>query len=81
MDMRFWTRNVRSLYRADLTVTVSRELSKYKLDLVFVQVRRESGGTELAGEYTFFYGKENEIRELGENRELGTGISFLLFGA
>jgi hypothetical protein len=59
--MRFGTRNVRSLYMAVLLVTVSKELSKYKLDLVGVQgVRREGGGTEPAGEYMFFYGKGNE---------------------
>jgi hypothetical protein len=39
-------------------MTVSRELSKYKLDLVGMQeVRWEGGGIEPAGEYTFFYGK------------------------
>jgi hypothetical protein len=41
-------------------MTVSSELSRYKLDLVGVQeVRSESGGTEPAGEYTFFCGKGN----------------------
>jgi hypothetical protein len=41
-------------------MTVSRELSKYKLDLVGAQeIRWEGGGTELAGEYTFFYGNGN----------------------
>jgi hypothetical protein len=41
-------------------VTVSKELSKYRLDLVGVQeVRCEGDGTERAGEYTFFYGKGN----------------------
>jgi hypothetical protein len=36
-------------------MTVSRELFKYKLDLLGVQeVRWEGGGTETAGEYTFF---------------------------
>jgi hypothetical protein len=41
---------------------VSRELSKYKLDLVGLQeVRLEDGGTEPAGEYTFFYGKRLKL--------------------
>jgi hypothetical protein len=61
MDMRFGTWNVRSLYRAVSRKTVLRELARYKLDLVGVQeVRWEGGGTEPAGEYTFFYGKGNE---------------------
>jgi hypothetical protein len=34
--MRFGLRNVRSLYRAGSLMTVSGELSKYKLDLVGV---------------------------------------------
>jgi hypothetical protein len=34
MDMRFGTGNIRTLYRADSLMTVSRELAKYKLDLV-----------------------------------------------
>jgi hypothetical protein len=47
-------------------VTLSKELSKYKLDLVGVQeVRWKGGGTELAGEYTCLYGKESENHELG----------------
>jgi hypothetical protein len=64
--MSLGTWNVRSLYRAGSLVTVSKELSKYRLDLVGVQkVRWEGGGTEPAGEYTFFYGKGNENHELG----------------
>jgi hypothetical protein len=45
-------------------MTASRELSRYKLDLMGMQeVRWEGGGTEPTGEYTFSY---------GENHELGT---------
>jgi hypothetical protein len=51
--MKFGTWNVRSSYRTGLLVTVSRELSKYRLNLVGVQeVRLKDGGTEPAGEYT-----------------------------
>jgi hypothetical protein len=50
-------------------VTISKELPKYKLNLVGVlEVRWDGGGTEPAEEDTFFYGKGNE------NCELGTGF-------
>jgi hypothetical protein len=65
MDMRFGTWNVRSLHRAGSLMTVASEISKYKLDLVGVQVRWGRGGTEPADKYTFFYGKGNETHELG----------------
>jgi exonuclease III len=52
--MRFGTWNVRSLYRAGSLKTFSRELARYKLDLVGVQeVRWEGGGTETARETQF----------------------------
>jgi exonuclease III len=55
MGMRLGTWNVRSLYRAGSLVTVSKELSKYRLDLVEVQeVKWEGGDMEPTGEYTFF---------------------------
>jgi hypothetical protein len=55
MNMRFGTWNVRSLYKAGSM----REPARYNFYLVGVQeIRREGGGTELAGEYTFLYGKE-----------------------
>jgi hypothetical protein len=57
------------VYRAGSLRAVAEEISKYNLDLVKVQeVTWDGGGTEPAGEYTFFYGKENE------NYELGTGL-------
>jgi hypothetical protein len=66
MDMRFGTWNASSLCRAGSLTTVSRELARYKLDLVGVQeVRWEGGSTGPAREYTFFYGKGNENHELG----------------
>jgi exonuclease III len=69
MDMRFGTWNVWSLYRVGSLMTLSRELSRYRLDLVGVQeVRWEGSGRIPAGEYTFFYRKGNE------NNELGTGF-------
>jgi hypothetical protein len=56
MDIRFGMWNVRSLYRAGSLMAVSRELARYKSDLVGVQeVRWEDGGTDPVGEYTFFY--------------------------
>jgi hypothetical protein len=55
MDMRFGTWNIRSLYRAGSLMTVAKEISKCKLDLVGVQeVKWDGGGTEPAGQYTFF---------------------------
>jgi hypothetical protein len=49
-------------------MTVSRELVRYKLDLVELKIRWEGGDTEPAGEYNFFYGKGYE------NNKLGTGF-------
>jgi hypothetical protein len=65
MDMRFGTWNVRRLYRSGSLKTVARELGKYKLDLVDVQVVRwDKGGTERAEDCTFFYGAGNEDHQI-----------------
>jgi hypothetical protein len=54
--MRFGTWTVRSLYRSGSLKTVSRELAKYKLDLVGVQeVKWGKGGIEPANDYTYFH--------------------------
>jgi hypothetical protein len=64
--MRFGTWDIRSLYRAGSLLTLSKELSKCKLDLKGMQeFRWEGGGSELTGQYTFFYEKGNENHELG----------------
>jgi exonuclease III len=66
MYMRFGKWNVRSLYMSGAFKTVSGGLAKYKLDLVGVQeVRWDKGGTEPAGDHTFFYGNRNADHHLG----------------
>jgi exonuclease III len=66
MDIRFETWNVKSPYRSGSLKTVSRELAKYKLDLVGVQdVRWEKDGAEPADNYIFFYGNGNAYHYLG----------------
>jgi hypothetical protein len=52
------------MYRAGSLRAVAEEISKYKLDLVGVQVRWDGGITEPAGKYTFFYGKGNESHRI-----------------
>jgi hypothetical protein len=64
--MKFGTWNVRSMYvyRAGSLRAVAEEISKYRLDLMGVQeVRWDGCGTEPAGEYIFFYRKNNENHE------------------
>jgi hypothetical protein len=64
MNIKFGTWNIRILYGEGSQVAVSKEQFKYKLDFEAVQeVRWEGGGTEPAGEYTFFYGKAMRIMD------------------
>jgi exonuclease III len=66
MDLRFGTRNVRSLYRIGSLKTLAREFRTCKLDLVGIQeVRWENSGTERAEDYAFFYGQGNGDHQLG----------------
>jgi hypothetical protein len=51
------------------------------------EVRLQGGGTEFAGEYTFFYGKENENHEFvtgflctRESYQQLRGLSLLVIG-
>jgi hypothetical protein len=65
MDTRFGVWKVRNLYGAGLLVTVAKEISKYKLDLVGVQeVSGNRGRVEPAGKHRLFCGKRNENVEL-----------------
>ena len=67
--MKLGTWNVMSLYRAGSLKAAARELGRYKLYVVGVQVVRwDIGGTVREGDYDFFYGKGND------NHQLGTGI-------
>jgi hypothetical protein len=54
-DIVLGTWNVRSLYNTGSLTAVARELARYKLDLVGVQVRWDKGGTVRAGDYNLFY--------------------------
>jgi hypothetical protein len=64
--MRCGTWNFRSLYRAGLLTAAARELANYKVDLVGVhEVRWDKEGTVREGDSNLFYGKGNEIRQLG----------------
>jgi hypothetical protein len=66
MEMGFVTCNISGLYKAGSLITVSVELSKYKLDLVGLQeVRWDRGGTEPTSEYMFLCVKGNGNHELG----------------
>jgi hypothetical protein len=51
--MRLGTWNIGSMFSVGSIMTVSRELSRYRLDLMSVQVIWDGSGTEPA-EYTFY---------------------------
>ena len=64
-DMRFGTWKVRSLCRVASLIAAARELTRYNLDLVDMEVRRHNGVTVRAGDYNCFCGKGNENHQLG----------------
>jgi hypothetical protein len=87
MDMRFGTQNIRSLYRVGSLMTVLRELSRYRLDLVGVQVRWEGKWYRTSRRIHILYGKGNENHELGtgflyirESSQQLSGLSLLMIG-
>jgi hypothetical protein len=64
--MKLGTRNVRSLYRSGSLTAATRELDRYKLDLVGVQEGRwETEGTNRAGDCIFFNRKGNKSNQFG----------------
>jgi len=61
-DNKLGTWFVRDLYRAGSLTATARELARYKLDEVGVhQVRWETEGTLMGGDYNYFHGKEMKI--------------------
>jgi exonuclease III len=64
--VRFCTRDVRSLIRADSLTAAARELGRYKLDLVGVQeVRCDKVGTVSERDYNFYCGKGYQHHQFG----------------
>jgi hypothetical protein len=60
-DVRFGTRNVRSLCSSGSLTKVARELARYTLDLVGVQeVRWGKGGTVRAPDYIFQWARKRK---------------------
>ena len=63
MDMRFFTWNVRSLYRSGPHSTVARKLARYKLDVAGVQeVRWDKAGAVRRGDYISFLLSERRMK-------------------
>jgi hypothetical protein len=89
-DMRIWFWNVRNLYRASSLMTVSRELSRYMLDLVGVQeVRWEGGWHWTCRRILIFFFTERGMRIMNlvqvflcvrESYQQWRGLSLLVIG-
>jgi hypothetical protein len=66
MDKRIPTWNVRTMYRTGSLRTVAERITEYMLDSTGRQeVRWDRGDTQPEGECSYFYGKGNDIHELG----------------
>jgi hypothetical protein len=64
MDTIFKSSNARSLCRSGSLHVLSRELAKYRVDLLGEQMRRDKRGAESPEKFVFLYGNRNDNHNL-----------------